>query len=213
MAPKDENELQHMIYTALYCDQLASVRFPRGEGYGVPLDSKLQMLPLGKSEKLLSVAGGLNAAMDVVIWAAGSCVYPAVEAAKELRAGGIGVEVVNARFIKPLDKEALFKDAARAKLVVTVEENAVVGGLGAAVLEALAAKNLTVPVLNLGIPDEFIDHGSQGRLRSYCHIDKKSIVVDVLKRLEMLIPNKTAMEIPKKKEIAETPKPTLTVTH
>jgi 1-deoxy-D-xylulose-5-phosphate synthase len=179
MAPKDENELQHMVYTALYCDKFSAVRFPRGEGYGVALDSKLQMLPLGKSEKLLN-----HIKPEVVIWAAGSCVYPALEAGKELQAMGIGCEVVNARFIKPLDTEALLKDATRAKLIVSVEENAVIGGLGSAVLEALASNAQTMPVLNLGLPDEFIEHGSLGRLRAYSKIDQKSIVAETLKRLE-----------------------------
>jgi 1-deoxy-D-xylulose-5-phosphate synthase len=189
MAPKDENELQHMVFTALNCDKLVAVRFPRGEGLGVALDSQLKMLPLGKSEKLVH-----HIQPEVCIWAAGSTVQAAVAAAKELRAAGIGCEVVNSRFIKPLDTEALLKDAVRVSLIVTVEENAVVGGLGSAVLESLAKNNMNIPVLNLGIPDEFIEHGNQNRLREYCHIDQKSIVTDTKKRLEQI----KAKFIPKK---------------
>ncbi|MDZ4678643.1 MAG: 1-deoxy-D-xylulose-5-phosphate synthase [Oligoflexia bacterium] len=199
MAPKDENELQHMVYTALYCEKLASVRFPRGEGYGVALDSKLQMLPLGKCEKLIN-----HIKPEVIIWAAGSCVYPALEAGKELQAMGVACEVVNARFIKPLDIEVLLKDASRAQLIVSVEENAVIGGLGSAILEGLATHQVMIPVLNLGLPDEFIEHGSLGRLRTYCHIDQKSIVNDTLKRLEKISNRKVKQPI-LEKETHEAP--------
>jgi len=181
MAPKDENELQHMVYTALYCNRLAAVRFPRGEGFGVALDSQLEMLPLGKCERLVA-----HVQPEVVIWASGSAVYVAVEAAKEIKAGGVACEVVNARFIKPLDADALIKDAERARLIVTVEEGAIVGGLGAAVLETLASRNVSFPVLNLGIPDEFIEHGSQNSLRRYSGIDQRGIVNQTIRRLELL---------------------------
>jgi 1-deoxy-D-xylulose-5-phosphate synthase len=160
---------------------MASVRFPRGEGYGVPLDSSLKMLQLGASERLVETGRP-----TVVIWAAGSCVYPAVEAAKDLEKLGVIVDVVNARFIKPLDVNALLRDAGRAKLIVTVEENAVIGGLGSAVLEALAENNKIIPVVNLGIPDQFIEHGAQSRLRAESEIDQGSIVRKTLERLESL---------------------------
>jgi len=189
MAPKDENELQHMVFTALNCEKLVAVRFPRGEGLGVALDSQLKMLPLGKSEKLIQ-----HIDPEVCIWAAGSCVVPALSAAKELRAKGIACEVVNARFIKPLDTEALIKDAMRVKLIVSVEEGSVVGGLGAALLEALAINNISIPVLNLGIPDEFIEHGNQNRLREYANIDEKGIVSEVRKRMDKI----KAKFVPKK---------------
>jgi 1-deoxy-D-xylulose-5-phosphate synthase len=207
MAPKDENELQHMVYTALYCDKLASVRFPRGEGYGVALDSKLQMLPLGKAERLLIASKPL-----VSIWAAGSCVYTALEAGKELQTLGVSCEVVNARFIKPLDTDALARDAAQVKLFITVEENSVVGGLGGAVLEALAEKNLSIPVVNLGIPDEFIEHGSVGRLRAYCQIDQIGIVAATLKRLERLALHKVTVKV-KEPVKHEAPSPSSNLTH
>lgn len=181
MAPKDENELQHMVYTAMKCDKLVSVRFPRGEGLGVKLDSQLRMLELGKSEKVLT-----QDHPDVVIWAAGSMVKPATVAAENLTKSGIFCEVVNARFIKPLDEKALIRDAKLASLIVTIEENAVVGGLGAAVLESLAKNKITMPVLNLGIPDEFIEHGAMKRLHEYCGIDVESIERQIIERFETL---------------------------
>ncbi len=189
MAPKDENELQHMVYTALNCEKMVAVRFPRGEGYGGPLDSIFRMLPLGKSERLIQ-----HIEPEVCIWAAGSCVASAVAAAKELRSKGIACEVVNARFIKPLDKEALVTDATRVKLMVSVEEGTVVGGLGAAILETLAKLNISLPVLNLGIPDEFIEHGNQDRLRELSNIDVKGIVAEVKKRMDLI----RAKSVPKK---------------
>lgn len=208
MAPKDENELQHMVYTALYCEKLASVRFPRGEGFGVALDSKLQMLPLGKAEIVLKTEK-IPKSPKVTIWAAGSCVYPAVEAGKELLKLGVASEVVNARFIKPLDRELLMRTARNSDLVVSVEENAVVGGLGSAILEALAHENVVVPVLNLGIPDEFIEHGSVARLRSYCHIDQNGILSAIIKRIEQL---PIAQDI-KKTELPLSKEPPSVVTH
>lgn len=183
MAPKDENELQHMVYTALYCDKLASVRFPRGNGVGVALDSKLQMLPIGKAERLMPILKGAQDP-DVIIWAAGSCVHPSIKAAQELNALGIDAEVVNARFIKPLDEETLLSDAGRAKLIVTVEENSIVGGLGSAVLECLSKNQILIPTITLGVPDRFIHHGNPDRLKSECGFDQRGIVGAVSKFFE-----------------------------
>lgn len=201
MAPKDENELQHMVYTSMNCGQLSAVRFPRGAGVGVPLDTQLQMLELGKSEKVFEVKGK-NKKPFVIIWAAGSRVYPSITAAKELTSLGIPTEVVNARFIKPLDLKALLKDVSRCHLIATVEEGAVLGGLGSAVLESLSAQSIQHPVLNLGIPDQFIEHGSLPKLYSQCDIDTKSIVTKIIARLEKL-------EIPKLKVSPESAKPTV----
>ncbi len=208
MAPKDENELQHMIYTALYCDKLASVRFPRGEGYGVSLDTQFKMIPLGKSEKLLR-----HENPTVVLWAAGSCVYPTIEAGRELQSRGVGCEVVNARFIKPLDAQALFHDASCAKLIVTIEENSVKGGLGSAVLEALAEKSVIVPVLNLGVPDEFVEHGSVANLKSACQIDRNGIIKCVLSKIEKLSVENIKLETLVKSIQAKKEIPSVTPSH
>ena len=111
---------------------------------------------------------------------------------------GIQCEVVNARFVKPLDEEALLQDAKKTNLIVSVEEGAVAGGLGSAILETLAANGLNTPVLNLGIPDEFIEHGAVKRLHAYCEIDVNSIVKLVAEKASK---NKARVEI----KILDTP--------
>ncbi len=181
MAPKDENELQHMIFTALESNVLNAVRFPRGEGLGVKLDSELKMLPLGKAEKVL-----VDPNATVVIWAAGVCVAQALAAAAILKNKNILCEVVNARFIKPLDESLLVQTASslsKTALVVTVEENSIIGGLGSAVLESLARNNISIPVLTLGVSDEFVEHGTQESLRHKSQIDAEGIAFSILKRM------------------------------
>jgi 1-deoxy-D-xylulose-5-phosphate synthase len=169
MAPMDENELQHMLKTALECGLPASLRYPRGKGYGVSLDTEIRSLPLGKAEVLQE--GG-----DLAILGIGSTVYPAWEAARRLKESGIGVTVVNSRFVKPLDKELICSLAERIKNIITVEENVLQGGFGSAVLELLAEENISgVRVKRLGIDDRFVEHGSVGRLRKEYGIDAEGI--------------------------------------
>ena len=169
MAPKDENELQHMVKTAVNAGRPIALRYPRGNGYGVPLDTELKSLPIGKGELL--AAGD-----DLVIIAIGSTVYPAREAAEQLRADGIGAAVINARYVKPLDRELILEWAEKTGCVVTVEENALQGGFGSAVLELLADEGLTgVRVKRLGIPDRYIEQGSQTQLRADLGLDAPGI--------------------------------------
>lgn len=169
MAPMDENELQHMLKTALDCGLPASLRYPRGKGYGVPLDTEIKSIPLGKAEVLQE--GG-----DLAILGIGSTVYPAWEAAKRLKESGIGVTVVNSRFVKPLDKELICSLAKKIENIITVEENVLQGGFGSAVLELLAEENISgVRVKRLGIDDRFVAHGSVVRLREDCGIDAEGI--------------------------------------
>ncbi|BDV41809.1 1-deoxy-D-xylulose-5-phosphate synthase 1 [Geotalea uraniireducens] len=169
MAPKDENELQHMLKTAIYHGRPIALRYPRGTGYGIPLDQELRALEIGRGE--LITDGG-----DVTIVAIGSTVYPAVEAAKNLRERGIAATVINARFVKPLDRELILDAAQRTGCLVTVEENALQGGFGSAVLELLADEGLTdVRVKRLGIPDRFIEQGSQAQLRKDLGLDAAGI--------------------------------------
>jgi 1-deoxy-D-xylulose-5-phosphate synthase len=169
MAPMDENELQHMLKTALDCGLPASLRYPRGKGYGVSLDTEIKSLPLGKAEVLQEEG-------ELVILGIGSTVYPAWEAAKRLKESGIGVTVVNSRFVKPLDKELLCSLAKKIKNIITVEENVLQGGFGSAVLELLAEENISgVRVKRLGIDDRFVEHGSVERLRKDCGIDAEGI--------------------------------------
>ena len=170
MAPRDENELQHMLKTAVTCGGPASVRYPRGKGMGVPLDETLKALEIGKAEILLE--GG-----DVAIFAIGYTVEPSLNAAKRLREEGIDATVVNCRFVKPLDKELLSRVASATGKVLTVEENVLAGGFGSAVLEMLEAKGLSgIEVKRLGIHDEFVEHASQAELRHRYGIDEDGIL-------------------------------------
>jgi 1-deoxy-D-xylulose-5-phosphate synthase len=170
MAPKDENELQHMLKTAVICGCPVSLRYPRGKGVGAPLDEKIQAIPIGKGE---IVFDSPEAALAII--AIGACVYPALAAAELLQAEGIPVRVINARFVKPLDVELLCA-AAKLKRIITVEENNLIGGFGSAVLELFMEKRLTgVTVHRLGIPDEFAQHATQKELRRLYGIDAEGI--------------------------------------
>ena len=155
MAPKDENELQHMLRTAVEYEGPAALRYPRGAGFGVPMDPEIKALPLGEAELLRD-------GDDVALVAYGTLVHPALEAAAELAADGISAAVLNARFAKPLDAERLRALARRTGAVLTVEEHAGMGGFGSAVLEALAAAGLAVPTRCLAVPDRLIEHGDPG---------------------------------------------------
>ncbi|OGR75412.1 MAG: 1-deoxy-D-xylulose-5-phosphate synthase [Elusimicrobia bacterium GWC2_64_44] len=156
MAPADENELRHMLATALACGQPALLRYPRGRGFGVPLDPEPQAIPLGKG-RLLSRGRDLN------FLAIGNRVHPALKAAELLQAYGIEAGVADMRFAKPLDGE-LIRLLAAAGPVVTVEDNALAGGFGSAVLEYLNAEGLQARVLRLGIPDEYVEQGKPDEL-------------------------------------------------
>jgi len=169
MAPKDENELQHMLKTAVYHGRPISLRYPRGAGYGVPLDQELKRLEIGKGELLQDGS-------DVSILAIGSTVYPALDAARLLKERGISAAVINARFVKPLDRELILAEAAKTGVLITVEENSLMGGFGSAVLELIADEGLTeVRVKRIGIPDRFIEQGSQAQLRTDLGLDGAGI--------------------------------------
>jgi 1-deoxy-D-xylulose-5-phosphate synthase len=168
MAPKDENELRHMLRTAVEHPGPAAVRYPRGAGWGVPLDPDVKTLPLGESELLRD--GG-----DAVILALGLPVHPAMEAANELAGEGLSVAVLNARFAKPLDAERIVALAQRTRAVVTVEEHVVQGGFGSAVLEALADAGVECAVRCLGMPDRPIEHGNPADLRAELGLDAPGI--------------------------------------
>ena len=169
MAPKDENELQHMLKTAIYEDRPVALRYPRGNGYGVRLDHEIVQLPIGKGEML---ADG----NDLAIIAIGSTVYPALEAATKLEDRGIRATVINARFVKPLDRELVLEAATRTGCLITVEENALQGGFGSAVLELLEEEGVTgVRVKRLGIPDRYIEQGPQSQLRADLGLDAAGI--------------------------------------
>jgi 1-deoxy-D-xylulose-5-phosphate synthase len=173
-APKDENELQHLLYTAIKSGRPMAVRYPRSAGLGVKLDTILNEIPVGKGETI-------RYGEDVAILALGAMVAPALEAAGELALGGIEATVVNARFAKPLDKTLIVELASRIKHIVTVEENVLNGGFGTSVLKLLQESRLyDVQVKSIGIPDEFVEHGSQAILRSKYDLDAEGIVRQVL---------------------------------
>ncbi len=170
MAPKDENELRHMLKTAIGCGFPVSIRYPRGKGVGVPLDNEILTLPLGKGEVL-------REGSDLSMIAVGCTVYPALKAAQKLAEEGIEAKVINARFIKPLDAELILSTAAAVKKILTIEENVLDGGFGSAVLELLAAKGVTgTTVRRLGIRDEFVEHAKQSELRAQLGLDEEGIL-------------------------------------
>jgi 1-deoxy-D-xylulose-5-phosphate synthase len=178
MAPKDENELRDMLYTAVDHPGPVALRYPRGRGAGVAFSSTLSKIPLGKAELL-------KEGEDLLILAVGASVYPALKAAGDLEKRGFNATVVNARFIKPLDENLILTLAASHGRVLTVEENVVAGGFGSAVLELLADQGLFgVAVKRLGIPDTFVEHGSQDILRQKFGLDAAGILQGALELLE-----------------------------
>ena len=159
MAPKDEEELRHMLKTAVSMNGPVAVRYPRGSGVGVTLSEGLEVLPISKAEVL-------REGSDVCLWAIGTMVESAVKLAEMLAEQNINAGVVNMRFAKPIDKELLLAHAEKYKKLVTIEEGVLQGGVGSAVLETINDAQLlgTCKVLNFGIPDEFILHGDKQRL-------------------------------------------------
>ncbi len=157
-APKDENELQHMIKTCVSFDGPSSVRYARGVSLGVPMDPEPTTLPIGKGELL-------REGTDVAIVAIGVTVWPAMKAAERLAQEGISAAVVNARFVKPLDTELILKTAQNVRCLVTVEEGCKMGGFGSAVLETLSDAGLMLRTKVLGLPDWYIEQGPQDLLR------------------------------------------------
>ena len=171
MAPADENECRQMLYTAFQMNTPAAVRYPRGSGPGVEIRKKMQALPLGKGELRRQGA-------KVAILAFGSMLLPAFEAAEELDA-----TVANMRYVKPLDQALVRQLAQEHELLVTVEEGALMGGAGSAVAECLAAAGLARPLLHLGLPDRFVDHGDSGVLLAEIGLDKAGLLAAIRARL------------------------------
>ena len=173
-APKDENELQHLLYTAVKSGRPMAVRYPRSCGLGVAMDKKLRQIPIGKAEVL-------RHGDDVAILAMGIAVAPSLEAAQELEASGIQATVINSRFAKPLDAGLIVDIAGRIKHLVTVEENALIGSFGSAVNTLLQERGLHhIRVRNIAIPDEFVEHGTQAILRAKYHLDARGIAEQTL---------------------------------
>ncbi len=171
MTPSDEDECRQMLYTAFQMDTAAAVRYPRGSGTGVEVQKQMQMIPVGRGEIR-------REGVKVALLAFGSMLKPCLDAAEELNA-----TVANMRFVKPLDNDLVASLAADHELLVSVEENTVMGGAGSAVLESLASGGFAVPVLQLGLPDVFLDQGDPSQMLSECGLDKAGIVRAVRARV------------------------------
>ena len=173
-APMDENDLQHLVYTAYRHQGPFAIRIARGAAIGVPLDESLEELPIGKG---IVVKEG----DDVAIFGLGKTANAAVEAAAGLSEYGIGCGVVNPLFAKPLDVDLLLDTARRVRRIVTVEENVLAGGFGSAVLEAITDAGLQeVSVHRIGMPDSFVEHGTAADQRRRLQLDAEGIVDQVL---------------------------------
>ncbi|MDE3180867.1 MAG: 1-deoxy-D-xylulose-5-phosphate synthase [Acidobacteriota bacterium] len=168
MAPKDENELRHMLATALTTDGPAAVRYPRGNGVGVALDPEFKRLEIGKAEILRE--GG-----DIAILALGSMVYPCMEAASRLDAIGIHATVINSRFMKPLDQDLICALASEKQFVVTAEEGTESGGFGANVAAMLHDHRIPARILRIAVPDRIIPHGAPNLLHAKFGLDTDGI--------------------------------------
>jgi 1-deoxy-D-xylulose-5-phosphate synthase len=182
MAPSDENECRQMLYTAFTLDSPSAVRYPRGSGPGVEVAKEMSAIAVGRGE--LRREG-----KRIAILAFGSMLHAALAAGAELNA-----TVANMRFVKPVDRELAYRLATTHDLLVTVEENVVAGGAGAAVAEALAADGITVPLLHLGLPDAFVEHGDPQVLLADCGLDAQGIARAIRERMSQagLRPGKAA---------------------
>jgi 1-deoxy-D-xylulose-5-phosphate synthase len=172
MAPKDENELQHMIKSALSYSHPTAVRFPKGKGLGVALDEKIEEIPIGKSELL-------KEGKDLFL-AFGSMVNPALKAARKLEKEGISLAVVNARFAKPLDEEMILRFARKGRTIITVEEGVTAGGFGSAVRELMdKEKKFSVRFRSIGIPLEIYPLGKTGLIKKKYLLDEKGLFIQI----------------------------------
>jgi 1-deoxy-D-xylulose-5-phosphate synthase len=170
MAPKDENELRHMLYTALQHDGPVAIRYPRGEALGVPINEELKLIPINNSAEILAEGKALTIA------AIGSMVYPALEAAKSLEAEGIKATVINCRTVSPIDRR-IAEIAKETGHMLIVEENIRSGGLGGAVLEFLEDEGLySIKTKRLALPDKFIEHGPISLLKEKYGLDRAGII-------------------------------------
>jgi 1-deoxy-D-xylulose-5-phosphate synthase len=169
-APSDENECRQLLTTAFRYEGPAAVRYPRGTGTGAKIDTELTTLPIGKGEIRLHGS-------RVAILAFGSPLADALSVGAE-----IGATVANMRFVKPLDESLVLELARTHAAIVTVEDNAINGGAGSSVVEFLESKNLQIPVLQLGLPDRFLEHASREQLLAEAGIDASGIRVAITKR-------------------------------
>ncbi len=185
MAPSDENECRQMLTTGYYYQGVAAVRYPRGAGTGATINTALKTLPIGKGAIIKNTSARQSTVKDVskkiAILAFGSMLAPALQASLTLDA-----TVANMRFVKPLDIDLIMQIASSHDLIVTIEENALMGGAGAAVLEAMQMLNLTNPTLCLGLPDTFIEHGVHETMLAECGLDSVGIIKSIQQKLKFI---------------------------
>ncbi|WP_372524843.1 1-deoxy-D-xylulose-5-phosphate synthase [Piscinibacter sp.] len=178
MTPADENECRQLLYTAYLQDHPTAVRYPRGSGAGVAVQREMTAIPFGKGElRRKSSRAPSQPGKRIAILAFGTLLYPALDAAERLDAS-----VANMRFAKPLDVALVTELARNHDAIVTVEEGCVMGGAGSAVIEALQAAGIEIPVLTLGLPDEFVEHGDPAKLLAMCGLNADGIELAVVKR-------------------------------
>ena len=178
LTPADENECRQALTTAFRQNHPVAVRYPRGSGAGVAIESELSELPFGKGEVRREISRAVGqGGPRIAILAFGTLLYPALAAAEKLDAG-----VANMRFVKPLDAALVIELARSHDALVTLEEGCVMGGAGSAVIEALAAAGVAIPVLQLGLPDAFVEHGDPVKLLAMCGLDAAGIEQSVLER-------------------------------
>lgn len=179
MAPKDEAELQRMMVTCLNHDGPTALRIPRGSGVGMPLmEEGWESLPIGRGELL-------REGDDLLIVAYGSMVYPALDTATLLEEAGLSSTVINARFLRPLDQALIHPLARRIQRVVTMEEGALAGGLGSAVLESLSDQDISVPLLRIGIPDKVVDHATPQQSKESLGLTPVQMAERIRRRFEL----------------------------
>ena len=174
MVPKDENELQHMLYTATFIKGPCTLRYPRGNAIGVGLDPEFKKLEIGKGEILME-------GNDLLILGVGPILYDAISVVEELKCNPT---IINARFVKPLDEDLILKYARKIKNIITLEEGTVNGGFGSAIIELLEDKGIKANVKRIGIPDKFIEHGKPDIQKKLAGIDKESIKKKIQEFLE-----------------------------
>jgi 1-deoxy-D-xylulose-5-phosphate synthase len=170
MVPADENECRQMLYTGFELGAPVAVRYPRGSGPGVAAETEMRAIPVGRAEMRRRCGAGVPTGRRIALLAFGAMLRPALQVADELDA-----TVVNMRFVKPLDEAAVRDVAATHDLVVTIEENVIMGGAGSAVLECLQRSRIAVSVLQIGLPDQFVEHGDVAGLLAECGLDAAGI--------------------------------------
>ena len=178
MTPSDENECRQMLYTAFRMSTPVAVRYPRGAGPGAPVVHDMEVIPVGKGVVKRRISATTGPGRRVVIFAFGSMVKPSLDVAETLDAS-----VADMRFVKPIDEELVAEMAASHDLVVTIEENVVMGGAGSAVMETMAARGIATPVLQVGLPDRFVDQGDPGIQLQACGLTEDGILKSIQARL------------------------------